>query len=399
MRWKPGFSLILIFFIFSNCSDAQENKPVLVEYNQVITGAQRTEIYLPLLKNRKIGVVANPASVIGTIHLVDSLISLKIDIEKIFCPEHGFRGDVPDGEEINNEIDPKTGIKIISLYGKNKKVTNENIADLDVIVFDLQDVGCRFFTYISTLTYVMQACADNGIPLIILDRPNPNGFYVDGPILEKGFESFIGMHPIPVVYGMTIGEYAQMVNGENWLENGNKCDLTVIQLDGYMHNMIVKLPIKPSPNLPNWQAVYLYPSLCFFEGTAMSVGRGTDFPFQIYGSPNFSLGSFAFTPESKPGASTNPKYQGQQCFGQNLTGYAENYQNNPQQINLMWLIESYNLLDPNEKYFTSYFDKLAGTDKLRLQIEAGKIEDEIRESWEEGLIQFKETREKYLLYE
>ena len=354
---------------------------------------------MPLLKNKKIGIVANPASVIGTTHLVDSLISLKINIEKIFCPEHGFRGDVPDGEMINNETDPTTGIKIISLYGKNKKVLDDDIADLDVIVFDLQDVGCRFFTYISTLTYVMQACADNGIPLIILDRPNPNGFYVDGPILEKGFESFIGLHPIPVVYGMTIGEYAQMVNGANWLENGKKCELTIIQLQDYKHNMIIKLPIKPSPNLPNWQAVYLYPTLCFFEGTAMSVGRGTDLPFQIYGSPNFSIGSFAFTPESKPGASTNPKYKGELCYGQNLTGYAENYKNNPQQINLLWLIESYKLLSPNEKYFTSYFDKLAGTDKLRLQIEAGKTEEEIRESWKEELFQFKETRKKYLMYD
>jgi len=399
MRWKPGLYLILIFFIFSNCSNAQEIKPILVEYSQVITGAQRTEIYLPLLKNKKIGVVANPASVIERTHLVDSLISLNIKIEKIFCPEHGFRGDVPDGEEINNEIDSKTGIKIISLYGKNKKVLDDDITDLDVLVFDLQDVGCRFFTYISTLTYVMQACADNGIPLIILDRPNPNGFYVDGPVLEKGFESFIGIHPIPVVYGMTIGEYAQMVNGENWLENGNQCELTVIQLQDYKHNMLVKLPIKPSPNLPKWQAVYLYPSLCFFEGTAMSVGRGTDFPFQIYGSPNFSFGSFAFTPESKPGASTNPKYKGQQCFGQNLTGYAENYQNNPRQINLLWLIESYKLLSPKEKYFTSYFEKLAGTDKLRKQIEAGMNEDEIRLSWQQGLNSFRNIREKYLLYE
>jgi uncharacterized protein YbbC (DUF1343 family) len=399
MRWTSGFYLILIFLLFSDCSDAQETKPVLVEYSQVISGAQRTEIYLPLLKNKKIGVVANPASAIGNTHLVDSLLSLKIDIEKIFCPEHGFRGDVPDGEEINNGLDPKTGIKIISLYGKNKKVLYEDIAGLDVLVFDLQDVGCRFFTYISTLTYVMQGCADSGIPVIILDRPNPNGFYVDGPMLENGFESFIGLHPIPVVYGMTIGEYAQMVNGEFWPENENKCKLTVISLQKYNHNMIVKLPIKPSPNLPNWQAVYLYPSLCFFEGTEMSVGRGTDYPFQIYGSPDFTIGNFTFSPESKPGASTNPKYKGQLCYGQNLIGYAENFLNNPVKINLTWLIESYRLSNSKETFFTRYFDKLAGTDKLRKQIEGGQTEEEIRILWENGLIQFKEIRKKYLLYE
>ena len=399
MKCRQGFYLVLFLFSLFSCSSAQEVKPILVEYSQVTTGAQRTKQYLPLIKNKKIGVVANPASVINTTQLVDSLLSLKIDIEKIFCPEHGFRGNVPDGDLIDNEYDPSTGIKIISLYGKNKKVIDEDITDLDVVVFDLQDVGCRFFTYISTLTYMMQACADNGIPLIILDRPNPNGFYVDGPVLEKGFESFIGLHPIPVVYGMTIGEFALMVNGEDWLENSSKCDLTVIKLQGYQHNMIVKLPVKPSPNLPNWKAVYLYPSLCFFEGTAMSVGRGTDFPFQIYGSPNFSIGSFAFTPESKPGASTNPKYKGQQCYGQNLSGFAENYQENPEQINLLWLIESYKLLNTRESFFTSYFDKLAGTNKLRQQIEAGDTEAEIRKSWETELNHFRETRKLYLLYD
>lgn len=399
MNYNAGIYLIMFTILFSGCAMAQEKDLVLVAYDKMISGAQRTDSYLPYLQNKKVGIVANPASVVGFTHLVDTLVSMQIDVEKIFCPEHGFRQYVPDGELIDDAVDSLTGIKVLSLYGKNKEMSTSDISDLDIIVFDLQDVGARFYTYISTLTFVMQACAEQNIPLILLDRPNPNGFYVDGPVLEKGFESFIGMHPIPIVYGMTIGEYALMVNKEGWLENNLKCELTVIQLKDYKRNMIVALPIKPSPNLPNWKAVYLYPSLCLFEGTAMSVGRGTDLPFQVYGSPNFSIGSFAFTPESKPGASMNPKYKGKQCFGQNLTGYAENYQNNPQQINLTWLIESYKLLSPKETYFTSYFDKLAGTDKLRLQIESGKTELEIRESWEADLNQFKEIRKKYLLYE
>ena len=399
MRWKPEIYLLLIVLIFSNCSDAQEKKPRLIDHNQLTTGAQRTDIYLPYLQNKKIGVVANHASLINETHLVDSLVSLKIDIKKIFCPEHGFRGNIPDGELIDNETDQKTGIQIISLYGKNKKILAEDIAGLDIIVFDLQDVGCRFFTYISTLTYVMQACAENNVPLIILDRPNPNGFYVDGPVLENGFESFVGMHAIPVVYGMTIGEFAKMVNYEYWLEDSLNCEMTVVELTGYSHDMIVKLPVKPSPNLPNWLSVYLYPSLCFFEGTEMSVGRGTDFPFQVYGSPNFHLGSYTFTPESKPGASSNPKFKGQLCYGQNLTGYAENYQFNPNRINLFWLIESYKLSGSKNSFFTNYFDKLAGTDQLRKQIEAGLGEDDIRENWKDGIENFKEIRKKYLLYD
>jgi uncharacterized protein YbbC (DUF1343 family) len=244
----------------------------------------------------------------------------------------------------------------------------------------------------------MEACAEENIPVIVLDRPNPNGFYTDGPVLETGYESFVGMHRVPVVYGMTMGEYALMVNGEGWLKDQILCDLTIIPLKNYRHNYIVKLPVKPSPNLPNWQAVFLYPSLCFFEGTIMSVGRGTDFPFQVYGHPDFLLGSFVFTPESKPGAS-NPKYKGVSCYGQNLRGYAENYQKMPAQLNLSWLIESYKFLNSSHDFFTAYFDKLAGTIKLRKQIEQGMSEEEIRKSWGEDLNEFKKIKEKYLLYE
>lgn len=399
MMLRPEIYLIFFLFMFTKYSDVQQVKPELVDYHQVITGAQKTEVYLSFLLNKKIGVVANQASVINKTHLVDSLVSLNVHIEKIFVPEHGFRGDVPDGTLIDNETDPKTGIKIVSLYGENKQMKKEDVSGIDIMVFDLQDVGCRFYTYISTLSYVMQACANNSIPLIVLDRPNPNAYFIDGPVLESEFQSFVGMHAVPVVYGMTIGEYALMVNGEKWLNEGTSCNLKVIQLKNYKHNMIVKLPVKPSPNLPTWQAVYLYPSLCFFEGTEMSVGRGTDLPFQIYGSPKFSIGSFAFTPESKRGSSTNPKYKGQLCFGQNLLGYASNYEYNPQQINLLWLTESYKLSSSKDAFFTSYFDKLAGTDKLRKQIEADESEDEIRQSWETGLEHFKEIRKKYLLYE
>ena len=390
--------LFIFTVLISTVACSQKAAPILVAYDKIISGDQQFDVYLPLLQNKKIGVVAHHASMIGDVHLVDTLKKSGINIIKIFCPEHGFRGKADAGEIIPDDIDLATGIPIFSLYGKFKKPPNEELQHIDVMVFDLQDVGVRYFTYISTLTYVMEACAENGIPLLVLDRPNPNGFYVDGPVLEEEFTSFVGLHKIPVVYGMTIGEYALMVNGEAWLNSLLSCHLTVIPLKKYKRNYIVDLPIKPSPNLPNWKAVYLYPSLCLFEGTIMSVGRGTDEPFQVYGHPGFSIGSFTFTPEPRPGA-MKPKLMGETCYGQNLKGYAENYSKMPMQLNLSWIIESYKLLHRDHNFFTSYFEKLAGTDKLRKQIEAGKTEMNIRKSWDPDLNIFLEIREKYLLYD
>ncbi len=390
--------LFITSILISVAACSQKSTTKLVAYDEIISGDQQLETFLPLIIDKRVAIVANHASLIGNIHLVDTLLKHGINIVKIFSPEHGFRGTADAGETISDGTDQGTGIRILSLYGKYKKPPTSELQGIEILVFDLQDVGVRFFTYISTLTYIMEACAEENIPVIVLDRPNPNGFYIDGPVLEAGFESFVGMHRVPVVYGMTMGEYALMVNGEGWLKDQILCDLTIIPLKNYRHNYIVKLPVKPSPNLPNWQAVFLYPSLCFFEGSIMSVGRGTDFPFQVYGHPDFLLGSFVFTPESKPGAS-NPKYKGVSCYGQNLRGYAENYQKMPAQLNLSWLIESYKFLNTSHDFFTAYFDKLAGTIKLRKQIEQGMSEEEIRKSWEEDLNEFKKIKEKYLLYE
>jgi len=397
MKYTTG-RILIFFIIIPLLAGCQNKRPLLVNYDQITCGADQTGRYLPLIKSKKAGVVTNPSSLIGKTHLVDSLLTLHIDIKKIFSPEHGFRGNAEAGEQVENGFDGKTGIRVISLYGNHKKPATKDLEGIDIMLFDLQDVGVRFYTYISTLTYVMEACAENNIPLIVLDRPDPNGFYVDGPVLKPGFSSFVGLHPVPVVYGMTIGEYAMMVNGEGWLANGLHCDLKVIKLKNYTHNMIVKLPVKPSPNLPDWQSVYLYPSLAFFEGTIVSVGRGTDTPFQVYGHPELKTGRFSFTPHAIRGVSNHPKFEGKTCYGQNLTGYARNYKNNPMQINLNWLISTYEMLSPKYSFFNNYFDKLAGTDQLRQQIEAGMSEETIRESWQDNLVKFKKIRSKYLLY-
>ena len=390
--------ILLIFtLLFSITACSQKHVPIFIKYNEIISGDQQLDEYLPLLKNKAVGVVANHASIVNGTHLVDTLLKSEIHIISIFSPEHGFRGDEDAGSFISDNKDSATGIPIISLYGDHKKPTTEDFQNIDIVLFDLQDVGVRFYTYISTLTYVMEACAENGIPLIVLDRPNPNGFYVDGPVLKEEFKSFVGLHKVPIVYGMTIAEYASMINEEGWLKENLKCDLTIIPLRNYTHNYIVNLPVKPSPNLPNWEAVYLYPSLCLFEGTIMSVGRGTDNPFQVYGHPDFQNGNFSFIPESKPGA-TNPKYKGIKCYGQNLIDYATKFDKIPAQIKLTWLIESYKMLSPKYEFFISYFDKLAGTDELRKQIESGLTEIEIRESWQKDIDKFKKIREKYLLY-
>ena len=362
----------------------------VLSYSQIKVAAERTNIYIPLLKQQKIAIVGNQSSRIGNTHLVDSLITLGIDVVKVFSPEHGFRGTSDAGAKIEDGIDVKTGIPIVSLYGENKKPYAEQLAGIDIILFDIQDVGVRFYTYISTLHYVMEAAAENNIKVILLDRPNPNGHYVDGPIREKGFESFVGMHPIPIVHGMTIGEYAQMINGENWISI--KCDLTVIKMENYTHKMSYDLPIKPSPNLPNARSVNLYPSLCLFEGTTVSIGRGTDYPFQQFGAP-YLKSNYSFTPKSGAG-SKYPKHENLECFGTDLR-FQEDYLTT---LNLKWIIDCYEQSDEKEKFFTNFFDKLAGTDQLRLQIIEGESQKEIKESWEEGIGNFKEIRTRYLLY-
>lgn len=363
-----------------------------------MTGASQMDTYIPALEGKRIALVANHTSLLGNTHLADTLLSRNINIVKVFAPEHGFRGSADAGEYVKDGTDVQTGVPIVSLYGSNRKPSQESLQNIDLVLFDLQDVGARFYTYIYTLTYVMEAAAEAGIPVMVLDRPNPNGFYVDGPVMEEEHTSFIGMHPVPIVYGMTIGEYGRMVNGEYWLSDSLQCDLTVIPLKNYDRKMLYKLPVKPSPNLPNWQSIYLYPSLCLFEGTVMSVGRGTDHPFTIYGHPDFMIGSYTFIPESKAGAK-HPKLEGDTCFGQNLTGYAESYRKISHHINLQWLINGYQVLGMDSSFFNSYFEKLSGTDELRKQISIQMSEYDIRESWQPGLQKFKKIRKKYLIYE
>ena len=367
----------------------------LIPKEEYVSGALDTENYFRLLTDQNVGVVANQTSIIGQTHLVDTLVASGINVKRIFTPEHGFRGTADAGAKITNGKDEKTGIEIASLYGKTKKPTPEMLKDIDVMLFDLQDVGVRFYTYISTLTYVMEACAEKDIPVIVLDRPNPNGFYIDGPVLEASNASFVGMHPVPVVYGMTIGEYGKMVNGEGWMKNKVHCELTVVSIPGYDRNAIYELPVKPSPNLPNWESVYLYPSLCFFEGTIVSVGRGTDKPFQVFGHPDMR-GDYAFTPESKSGAS-KPLLEGQRCKGMDLTEYAHGYKANANQLQLEWLIEAYQQLK-DKTFFTKYFNLLSGNNLLKQQIENGKSMESIRASWQSDLDKFKAIREKYLIY-
>jgi len=361
-----------------------------VNAQDIVLGAERTDAYLSLLEGKKIGIVGNQTSMIVNTHLVDSLISLGVNIVKVFSPEHGFRGKADAGAKIEDGIDVKTGLPIISLYGKNKKPYPEQLEGIDVLVFDIQDVGARFYTYISTLHYIMEAAGENNIKVIVLDRPNPNGHYVDGPIREESFESFVGMHPIPIVHGMTIGEYAKMINDENWIYEN--CNLTIIEMENYSRDMAYDLPVKPSPNLPNARSVNLYPSLCLFEGTTVSIGRGTDYPFQHFGAP-YLESDYSFTPKSGAGSKL-PKHENKVCFGTDLR-FQENYLTT---INLDWIIDAYKQCNEKEKFFNNFFDKLAGTDKLRKQIISGKTAAAIKESWKEGLEEFKKTKRKYLIY-
>jgi len=364
----------------------------------VIVGSERLNEYLPLILNKKVGLVGNPSSMVGQTHIVDTLLSLKIDLVKIFSPEHGFRGDADAGEKVNSNIDAKTGLPIVSLYGRHKKPTAEDLKGLDFMIFDIQDVGARFYTYISTLHYIMESCANNNVQLIVLDRPNPNGFYVDGPVLNPKYKSFVGMHPVPVVHGMTIGEYAKMINGENWLPNSMQCQLTVIPCQGWDHSKFYRLPVKPSPNLPNMLSVYLYPSLCFFEGTVVSVGRGTNWPFQVIGHPNFTS-KFSFTPAPNFG-SKNPKLNGKKCSGVNFVEQGLSVMQNQKQIQLNWFIELYKVLNLEEKFFLSnnFINLLSGDSDFKQQVIAGESEELIRARWEPKLGKFKTIRKQYLLY-
>ena len=398
--------LILVFPLLScgKISSVPKNNTItsveeITETTQdsILTGAQQTNSYIDLLKNKHIAIISNPTSVVFSnkhkaVHLVDTLLSHNINIKKVFAPEHGFRGTVDAGQVVKDGVDIKTGLPITSLYGKNKKPNPRMLAGLDMVVFDIQDVGARFYTYISTLHYVMEACAEANIPVLILDRPNPNGHYVDGPILDMKYKSFVGMHPVPIVHGMTIGEYAQMINGEKWLANEVQCAITVIPLKNYSHEKPYSLPIKPSPNLPNDTAINLYPSLCLFEGTNVSVGRGTDMQFQIFGSPEFPQKGFNFTPKPNFGAQ-NPKFNSKTCFGRDL-------RKNPMEkmLNFTYIIEAYKSIEEKATFFKPFFTTLAGNKILQEQIESGKNIEQIRASWKTGLDAYKMIRIKYLLY-
>lgn len=361
-------------------------------------GANRTGDYLDKLAGKRVALVANHTSMVGNLHLLDTLLASHMNIVKVFSPEHGFRGNVSDGIRISDTIDEQTGIPIVSLYGDHRKPSLSDLDDVDVVVYDIQDVGARFYTYISTLHLVMEACATSGTPLMIFDRPNPNGFYVDGPVLDTAYRSFVGMDPVPVVYGMTPGEYALMLNGEGWLRGGVTCDVQVVKCKNYSHRRFYEPPVPPSPNLPNLRAVYLYPSLCFFEGTMMSVGRGTDTPFEIYGHPEYPDKLFSFKPESRPGASLHPKYEGETCYGVDLRNIPEKFIRDNKMLVLDWLIDAFHEMGDRQDFFNAYFDKLAGSDQLRKQILAGKNKYSIRASWKKDLDHFKTIRKKYLLY-
>jgi len=392
VRFKSTYLILFLCICFSSTSCAQKSSEIKV-------AAEQTELYVNLLKGKNIAVVANQTSVIDTRnkkqetrHLVDSLLSLGIKVKKVFAPEHGFRGNADAGELVKDGFDTKTGLPVLSLYGKNKKPSKEQLKGIDVIVFDIQDVGARFYTYISSLHYVMEAAAENGIPVLIFDRPNPNGHYVDGPILEMEHKSFVGMHPVPVVYGMTIGEYGQMINGEKWLKNGIQCDLTVIPLKNYTHNSEYTCAIRPSPNLPNDKSINLYPSLGFFEGAIINAGRGTEFQFQRYGASFFPKSSFSYTPKPNFG-SKYPKEKDKLCYGVDLSTSKK-----LNAINLEWLIDAYQKTPKTEKFFGKTFTIHAGNTKLQQQIEQGFSAKKITESWQKGLSDFKKIRANYLIY-
>ena len=383
---KVILKITFLFFLFLG------GLPDIHGQNNIVPGAAQFDKYIKILEGENVGIVAHQASLVGKTHLVDSLLAFKINIKKVFAPEHGFRGDADAGETVADEKDIKTGLPILSLYGNNKKPSAESLEGISVMLFDLQDVGVRFYTYLSTLHYVMEACAENGILLIILDRPNPNAHYTDGPVLEEDCKSFVGMHPVPIVSGMTIGEYAQMINGEKWLNDEIQCDLKVVTLKNYNHQTPYEIPLRPSPNLPNAHSIALYPSLCLLEPTVISVGRGTEMQFQIFGHPKLPKSNFTFTPQPNYGAK-NPKLKDQLCYGEDLRNFKR-----PKRIELQWLIQSYNDFPEKESFFKKGFFRIAGNKKLQKQLEDGMSEKQIRKTWESDLKEFKKTRKKYLIY-
>jgi len=392
---------LLFLFIAIQCGNKPQSNSLQVPVAQpnqsdqadIITGAEQLNLLLPIIGSQRIGIVVNHTSRVGKTHLADTLKRRGVNLIKIFAPEHGFRGTADAGEEIKDGLDTKTGLPVVSLYGNNKKPTPEQFSDIDLVIFDIQDVGVRFYTYISTLHYVMEACAENNKKLIVLDRPNPNGNYVDGPIMEKQHMSFVGMHPIPVVHGLTIGELAQMINGEGWLGTAKKCNLEIIPVKNWAHRDSYSLPVRPSPNLPNNQAIKLYPSICLFEGTVISLGRGTQMPFQVIGHPDLKNMPFQFTPVSIEGMSKNPPLENKLCYGIDLRSAPVKAQ-----LDLSYLIQFYQAFPDKEQFFNNYFEKLAGTIALREQIKQGMSEEQIRETWQNGLDAFKLRREKYLIY-
>ncbi len=380
-----SISFLLLFFVSIQVNGS----------DRILPGADQPQEYLQLLKDKKLALVVNQTSRIGDQHLVDFLVENGISIQRIFAPEHGFRGEAGAGEKVSNTQDSKTGIPIVSLYGKNRKPTVDQLEDIDLLIFDIQDVGCRFYTYISTLHYVMEACAEQHKRLLILDRPNPNGDYFDGPLLQPAFTSFVGIDPIPVVHGCTIGELAQMINGEKWLNNGVQTELKIIKIANYTHASSYEPLVKPSPNLPNLLSIRLYPSLCFFEATSVSIGRGTQFPFQVIGYPNATFGNFQFTPVSLPGMELNPIQRDQICFGDDLRELV-----NPPHFTISFFINWLNKFKTSEEFITrsQWFNKLMGNDLVLKLILEGKSEAEIRKSWSEELVRYGSMRKKYLLY-
>ncbi|MCB0516756.1 MAG: DUF1343 domain-containing protein [Bacteroidetes bacterium] len=397
---KLYFTLLSIAFCFFLGKISAQNPAQSPYDNAKITlAAERFDMYRHFLVNKKVALVVNHSSYVGDEHLVDFLLHKNVHISKIFAPEHGFRGTADAGEKVSSTIDEATKLPVISLYGSNKKPQAKDLADVDVLIFDIQDVGVRFYTYISTMHYILEAAAENHKKCIVLDRPNPNGFYVDGPVLNKAYTSFVGMHPIPVVHGLTVGELACMINEEAWLNNGVACDLEVIPCLGYTHSSYYELPIAPSPNLPNMKAIYLYPSLCFFEGTNVSVGRGTDFPFQLIGYPNNKNGNYTFTPKPNFG-SKHPPFEGEICEGDLLNKLNISQLQNEKGLILSYILQYYRQYANQNKFFLDnlFFDKLAGTDALRKQIIAGKDEESIRQTWQDDLTVYKKLRKKYLIY-
>ncbi|MCZ8354915.1 MAG: DUF1343 domain-containing protein [Cyclobacteriaceae bacterium] len=386
--------ILISILLFAACQSATSQKKQLnkQEVEVLLTGADQLNLLLPKISGKNVALVVNHTSLVDKTHLVDTLLTHGINIKKVFGPEHGFRGNAADGQLITDSVDRKTNISIISLYGKQKKPSPQHLQDIDVVIFDIQDVGTRFYTYISTMHYMMEACAEQKKKLIILDRPNPNDF-VDGPFNRKPGQSFVAMHAIPAAHGLTVAELALMINGEKWLTNQLTCDLEIITLKNWKHNQPYILPVKPSPNLPNQQAIELYPSLCFFEGTAISVGRGTAFPFQVLGNPLLKNLPFTFTPVTIKGVAVKPPHEGKLCYGLDLRNAKQE-----RKINLQYLLKLYQGYPEKEKFFTDYFNILAGNPDLRLAIEQGKSEEEIRAQWQPELMAYKTIRKKYLLY-